>query len=161
MRLREQVRAVAARVFGDRAAPVGGVARDRRLLKRALRGTDPGAVLVVGPSLATRQALRGRHVDVADTVPFPEVTVCSAVRGPGSLPPGRWDTVVVSDPGPSPQGRLAAVLEGCRPGARVLLLDHCRDDATAPGPAALSTVGSPGRPLGRGQRRLWLAEVDR
>jgi hypothetical protein len=161
LRLRERARDTAARVFGERAVPVGGVARDRRLLKRALSGGDPGDVLVVGPSLAARQALHGRQVDVADTVPSPEVTVCSAVRVSGSLPPGRWDTVVVADPGPSPQGRLAAVREACRPGARVLLLDHCGDDATAPGPAALAAVAHPGKPLGRGRRRLWPAEVVR
>ena len=156
--MRESVRSAAARVFGDRPAPVGRVARDRRLLRRALTGIDPGAVLVVGRSLATRQALPGRSVDVADTVPYPEVTVCSAVGGPGSLPEARWDTVV-TEPGPDPAGRLAAVRAACRPGGRVLLRDDSGDDASAPGPAALAAVARPGRPLGRGRRRLWPAEV--
>jgi hypothetical protein len=158
--MRELVRETAARVFGERPAPVGGVARDRRLLRRALAGNDPGVVLVVGPSLATRQALPGRPVDVADTVPYPEVTVCSAVAGPGSLPEARWDTVVVAEVGPDPAARLAAVRAACRPGARVLLLDDTGDDATGPGPAALAAVARTGRPLGRrGRRRLWPADV--
>lgn len=156
-RLRDAVRQVAARRLGERPAPVGGVARDRRLLRRALAPESAGRVLVVGPGLATRQALPGRHVDVAGTVPHhAEVTVCSLVAGPGSLPEGRWDTVVIAEPGPDLPGRLDAARRACRPGGRVLVLERTGVEGTA-----LSEVATVTGVLGRGRRRLWVGEVAR
>ena len=38
-------------------------------------------------------------VDVVGTSPYaPDVTVCSLLDGPSSLPEHRWDTILVTDP---------------------------------------------------------------
>lgn len=152
-RPRQLVRDLAARVIGERAAPVGGVARDRRLLRRALGHRTPGRVLVVGPGLAVRQVLPGLHVDVAGPLPHLEVTVCSSVDAPGSLPPARWDTVVVTDPGRDLAGRLAAVRTACRPGGRVLVLDRTGDVEPV-----LARVADVEGHVGR-RPRVWTAAV--
>lgn len=133
MKAREAVRRLAERFIGERAAPVGGVARDRRLVRRTLAGEPVGRVLVVGPGLAVRQALPGAVVDVAGTSPHSEeVTVCSPALDAGSLPPLRWDTVIVTDPGPDLSRRLAAVRPACRPGGRLVLVSAA-DDAVPVG----------------------------
>src|SRR5215212_9295227 len=61
---------VASRWFGERRLPIGGTSRDRRLLREVLNSAEAGRVLVVGPSLAARQALAKHPVDVAGTNPF-------------------------------------------------------------------------------------------
>jgi len=152
---RALLRELASRVLGDRPAPVGGVARDRRLLRRALRRADVGRVLVVGPGLALRQALPGAQIDVAGTSPHSaEVTVCSVAIGRGSLPARRWDTVVVTEPGADLRARLEAVREACRPGGRLLVLDRDGLD-----PALLQTVAVPSGVVGSGRLLVWLGEV--
>lgn len=159
-RARELARTLAVRVFGDRPAPVGEVARERRLLQAALADRPVGRVLVVGPGTAARQALApaGVVVDVAGTVPLPEVTVCSAVDEAGSLPPARWDTVVVSDPGDDLLGRLRAVVPACRAGAIVLVVDRGQWPAGSPEADALRRVAA--APVTtRGRHRVWAAEV--
>lgn len=150
MSLRDAVRERVGRHAGDRRLPVGSVARDRRLLSRALRHVPAGRALVVGPGLAVRQALRRAPVDVAGTSPHAEeVTVCSLVLGAGSLPPARWDLVVVTDPGSDLRRRLDAVRPACRPGARLLLLGRTEDAA----PDGLLVT----RTLARSGRRVWVA----
>lgn len=158
---RHLLRALASRCLGDRAAPVGGVARDRRILRRALRGRAAGRVLVVGSGLAARQALPACRLDVVGTNPHAaEVTVCSTASGVGSLPSARWDTVIISDPGHDFVERIRAVRSACRPGARLLVLDRAGWDREAPEPRALAEVATITQVLGRQRHRLWLAEVD-
>lgn len=159
-RPRELVRALAERRVGERPVPVGGVAGDRRLLRRALADTDVGHVLVVGPGLAARQALPGVAVDVVGIVPHrADVTVCSAATGPRSLPPDRWDTVIVVEPGPDLPGRLAAVATACRPSGRVLVLDRSGWTADGPQVRALAAIATVTGVRGRGRRRLWTAQM--
>lgn len=145
MRAREAIRRIAERYVGERAAPVGGVARDRRLVRRTLDGQPVGRVLVVGPGLAVRQALRGAVIDVAGTSPHSEeVNVCTPALDAGSLPSGRWDTVVVTDRGPDLSRRLAAVRPACRPGGRLVLVGSA-DDPPPSGLDVRSTVRRRGR----------------
>lgn len=159
-RPRELVRRLAERWVGERAVPVGGVARDRRLLRRALSGAPAGRVLVVGPGLAARQALPQASVDVAGTVPhMAEVTVCSAATGARSLPADRWDTVIVSDPGADLPGRMAAVRSACRPGGRVLVIDRSGWAADGPEARALTAAVTVTAVTGRGRHRVWTARV--
>lgn len=155
---RERVRALASRLFGERPLPVGDVARDRRVLRRVLTGRPPGRVLVVGRGLPVRQALPGVAVDVAGTSPhLAEVNVCSSVTSTGSLPRNRWDTVVVSEPGPDPAGRLQAVVAACRPGGRLLLLDRTGWVPALPSDdRSLLQVVHEGR-----SHRVWAGEVSR
>lgn len=160
VRMRRLVRDLAGRWLGERAAPVGGVARDRRALRRALGGREVGRVLVVGPGLATRQALPGARVDVAGTSPHMlEVTVCSTASAAGSLPANRWDTVIVADPGTDLPGRLQAVVPACRAGARLVVIDRDGWAADAPEVRALAAAADITGILGRRRHRLWLAQV--
>lgn len=153
------LRRAAARWVNERVFPVGGVARDRRLLRRALTSVPVGRALVVGPNIAARQALRGAKVDVAGTVPqAPEVNVCSTVRTVGSLPPERWDTVVIADSGEQLEERLPAVLPACRPNAWLVVLRRDRRLAQAD-ESALLRVASIQATLTSGRHRLWLARV--
>ena len=103
--------------------PVGRVARHRRLLRRVLADAPVGRVLVVGPWRAALQAFTSSRVDVAGTSPHTEqITVCSTVEVPGSLPSRRWDTVILSG-STNAADRMLAVLPACRPGARVVLVE--------------------------------------
>jgi hypothetical protein len=130
------------RWLGERAVPIGGTARDRTLLRRALGGSQAGRVLVVGPGLAVRQALPLNEVDVAGTSPYSaEITVCSAVRTVGSLPSQRWDTVVVTDTSAHLDERLRAVAPACRASARLLVLGGT-EQALAGQLSAISEVAS-------------------
>jgi hypothetical protein len=129
-RRRQIIRTLAARWIGERPIPIGGVAKDRRLLRRALRGRSVGRVLVIGSSVAVRQALPDVDVDVVGTSPHAlDVTVCSAVGGVHSLPRARWDTVIFSQPGPELPDRLSAVIPACRPYARLIVMSR-REMAT-------------------------------
>jgi hypothetical protein len=158
--VRRILRIAAARWVGERIVPVGGVARDRRLLRSVLAGEDPGKVLVVGPNIAARQALRGRPVDVVGTSPYTQyVTVCSELRRVGSLPPRRWSTVILSAPGDELQARLERVLPACRPGARLIVLDR---GAWAKDPGrkgAIESVAHIEQTFARGAHRVWSARL--
>jgi hypothetical protein len=166
--VRSNVRAVArttaARLLGERALPMGAVATERRLVLQALSGQFVGAVLVVGPGLAVRQALAGTHVDVAGTSPHnDEVTVCSRVQGPGSLPHRRWDTVIIAQRADADlPGRLAAIAPACRPGARLLVMERADRSGiqrrNRP-PEALASVADIRGHVGRPGRGVWLARV--
>lgn len=158
--LRQGVRALAARLLGERAVPIGQVARDRRILRRALRGLPVGRVLVIGPGLAARQAWPDARVDVAGTSPYStEVTVCSTALGAGSLPPARWDTVVISAVGDDLSQQLAAVQPACRANARLLVLDREGSAGPAPHARALAEAASTTDVIARGRQRVWVAEV--
>jgi hypothetical protein len=157
---RRILQVVAARWVGERVVPVGGVARDRRLLREAVAGADLGRVLVVGPSISARQALRGRPVDVVGTSPYaPYVTVCSAMRHPTSLPIRRWDTVILSDPGDELTLRLARVLPACRPEATLIVLDRGAWASDPRRATAIDEVARIDRTLVRGRHRLWMARL--
>jgi hypothetical protein len=158
--LRELVRRAAARWVGERVIPIGGVAQDRRLLRRALAPATSGRVLVVGPSLAARQALAGQPLDVVGTSPYAAyVTVCSSLHGPGSLPEARWDTVVVTQVDDALAERLRTVRPACRPGARILVLERHHDPADSEPMTAISSVASVQQVHLRRHRRLWVARV--
>lgn len=153
-------RELVSRLAGDRRLPVGGVARDRRLLRRALRDREPGAVLAIGTGVAVRQVLPLARVDVAGVIPhLREVTVCSRASGAGSLPPGRWDTIVVTEPGADLAARLAAAVPAARPRGRLLVLDRHRWTAEDPEPRALRAVGDVVQVVGRGAARVWVTEL--
>lgn len=159
-RSRAAVRSVAGRLLGERAVPIGAIARDRRLLRRALRGHSVGRVLVLGPGLAARQAWPDARVDVAGTSPYsPEVTICSEAVGGGSLPTARWDTVIISAAQDDLSEQLAAIQAACRPSARLLLLDHQGWDERTPEIRALADAASISCVLGKGRQRAWLAET--
>ncbi len=99
--------------------PLGRNARMRRLVRRELG--DRAHALVIGPTAAVRQALRGAVLDVVGTSPYdPQVTVVSRALGAGSLP-RRWDCVVVTEPEPPPE-RLEAATSACLPGGVVAVL---------------------------------------
>lgn len=107
---------------------LGPRGHDVRALRGALQGVQ-GRVLVVGDRRALERALQEAPValDVAGTDSAdPAVTVVSAVSGPGSLPVGRWDAVVVTEPGPRPDQRLAAARAACRAPGRLVVLDRRR-----------------------------------
>jgi hypothetical protein len=155
--MRQMLRSWVGRVVGERPIPLGRVARDRRTLRRALAPRPVGRVLVVGPGLAARQAFPNADVDVAGTSPHStEVTVCSAVSGRGSLPPDRWDTIVISEPSGDLTELLRAIQPACRRGARVVLL-HC------PGAFVPDAAAADGVRLTRGTsgrlRDVWMTEV--
>jgi hypothetical protein len=153
-------RARVARLLGDRPLPIGNVARDRRLVRRALGGRFLGRVLVVGPGRAVRQALPDVGVDVAGTDPHAlDVNVCSAVHGTGSLPPERWDTVVVRDCGSDVAARFAAVVPACRPRATLIVFDPGGGRASSTAAGALAQVAVVRSVIGRGEHRLWIAEL--
>jgi hypothetical protein len=158
--LRMLIRQGASRWVGERAIPVGGVAQDRRLLRRALAPGTSGRVLVDGPSLAARQALGGQPLDVVGTSAHAaDVTVCSALQGPGSLPEARWDTVVVTRVDQHLAERLRALRPACRPGGRILVFErHARLGHGEP-MAAIRAVASVQHVHVRGSRRLWVARV--
>ena len=106
--------------------PVGLVATDRRLLgaERASLGTD---VAVLGESLAVRQALPDVRLDVIGTDPFDlSVTVLSDGLGPGSLPVGRWSSLVLVDPPVDQRSTLLdAAATACQvDGVVVVLVDR-------------------------------------
>lgn len=151
---------LARRWVGERAIPVGGLARDRRFLRRALRGQDWGRVLVIGPGLAVRQVLPPGRVDVVGTSPYrSEVTVCSALVGPRPLPPGRWDTLVMTEVDEGFGDRLRAAVPACRPEARVVVFErHGQPDAVGH-VSELTAVASLEQVLLRQGRRLWVARV--
>jgi hypothetical protein len=158
-RTRRLLRWVAAHWIGDHVVPVGGVAGDRRLLRRGL--TFPvGRALVVGPSTAARQAMRGSHVDVAGTSPHAaEITVCSTVRDPGALPPGRWNTVIVTESTVDLRQRLQAIAPACLPGARLLILERDQRSRTANDHAQVAQLCALESTLERGSRRLLVARM--
>ena len=83
-RPRQLLRRVASKWIGERAIPVGGVASDRRLLRRVLEGRSVGRVLVIGRSLAARQALAPMQIDVAGTSPYATGSL-SARQSTGSI----------------------------------------------------------------------------
>jgi hypothetical protein len=103
--------------------PLGVVAADRRLLaaERALLGRD---VAVLGASLAVRQSLPDVRLDVIGTDPFdPSVTVLSDGLGPGSLPVGRWSSLVLVDPPVDQRSLLLdAAATACRVDGVVVIL---------------------------------------
>jgi pimeloyl-ACP methyl ester carboxylesterase len=158
---RALIRRLAARWVGERRIPFGSVARDRRVLRRAL-GTEPvGRVLVVGHSLAARQALAPIAVDVAGTNPHSaEVNVCSAVRGVGSLPPARWDTVLISEHASDLVEQLDAIRPACRPDARLLVLDREGWDDQSPQARSLADVSSVQNVVRGPRRRVWVTRVS-
>ena len=159
-RIRLLLRRAAGRWVGERAVPVGAVARDRRLLRRALAQASLGRVLVVGSSLAARQAWPRAAVDVVGTSPYAaEVTVCSRLDGPASLPRARWDTVVVTEVGEGLAERLRVLRPACRPRARVVLLERDGQTDLAGPAAALRQVAVLHQVHLRRSRRLWIAQV--
>jgi hypothetical protein len=158
-RTRRLLRWAAARWIGDHVVPVGGVAGDRRLLRRGL-SFPVGRALVVGHSTAARQAMRGSHVDVAGTNPHAaEITVCSMVRDPGALPPRRWNTVIVTDSTVNLGQRLHAISPACLPGARLLVLERDQRNRTANDHALVEHVCALENTLERGSRRLLVARM--
>ena len=159
-RARALVRRLAARWVGERRIPFGSVARDRRVLRRALRTEPVGRVLVVGHGLAARQALAPLAVDVAGTNPHSaEVNVCSAVRGADSLPPGRWDTVLISEHTSDFVEQLDAIRPACRPGARLYVLDRDGWDDQSPQARSLAAVGSVHKVVEGPRRHVWVTQV--
>jgi hypothetical protein len=157
---RALIRRLAARWVGERRIPFGSVASDRRVLRRALRAEPVGSVLVVGPGLAARQALAPIAVDVAGTNPHSaEVNVCSAVRGAGSLPPARWDTVLISEHASDFVEQLDAIRPACRLGARLLVLDREGWDDQSPQARSLADVASVQKVVGGPRRRVWVTRV--
>lgn len=160
-RARAVVRNLAGRWVGERRIPLGRVARDRRALRRALRAEPVGSVLVVGPGLAARQALAPKVVDVAGTIPhLAEVNVCSTVRGAGSLPQSRWDTVIISEHDSGFAEQLDAIGPACRPGARLLVVDREGWDDQSPQAVALAGVASVERLVAGRGRRIWVTRVQ-
>jgi hypothetical protein len=157
-RMRTLLSRVAARWIGERVIPVGGVAGDRRLLRTGL--TFPvGRALVIGPSTAARQALRGSHVDVAGTSPqAAEVTVCSSARDEDSLPRGRWNTVIITD-STVDRERLRAVAQACSPGARLLILRRDQQGKAWKDLAEVAELCTLEGTLERGTRRLVVART--
>ena len=155
--LRLLLRQAAGRWLRERAIPVGGVAADRRLLRRALPQESLGRVLVVGSSLAARQAWPQTVVDVVGTSPYAaDVTVCSHLDGPDSLPPARWDTVLVTETDRGLAERLQVLRSACRPQGRLLMLQ--RGDVGDPA-ATLAHVAVVKQVYHRRGRRLVVAEV--
>lgn len=145
---------------GERRLPVGNVALDRRLLRRALGEHAGGSVLVVGPGLAARQAFPDAQVDVAGTSPHSaEISVCSAVDKPTALPPARWSTVIVMDLGADPAGRLGAARRACRDGGTLLVVDRIGWDEHSPEVAMLAGMAAVTRAVGAATRRAWLAKA--
>jgi hypothetical protein len=159
-RPRQHLRRLAVRWVGDSAIPIGGVAGDRRLLRRALRAQSLGRVLVVGPGLATRQALPEVLVDVAGVVPLTEVTVCSAVRDADSLPRARWDTIVITDLTTDLSERLRAIRPACRSQARLYVLSRGGGAADRLRAAQLAELATIEATLTRRGRRLWIARIS-
>jgi hypothetical protein len=156
--LRLLVQRAAGRWLRERAIPVGGVAADRRLLCDALPQDSLGRVLVVGASLAARQAWPQTVVDVVGTSPYAsDVTVCSHLDGPDSLPPARWDTVLVTETDPRLAERLQVLRSACRPRARLVVLQRV---AVGDPAAALAQVGVVQEVHHRRHRRLVVAEVS-
>lgn len=130
-----------ARFALEHRLPWGQAARRRRLL-RAATARRPDSVLVVGDPLRVLAPWSGLVPDVAGTSPHdPRVTVVSAVEAPGSLPSGRWEVVVVTEPGVDPAGRSAACWRAVAPGGRLVLLDGARG---LPPPAAASRLSCAG-----------------
>jgi len=154
------LRRAAGRWLRERAVPVGGLAGDRRLLRRALPPATLGRVLVVGSSLAARQVW-GTSVDVVGTSPHaPYVTVCSLLDSEASLPAARWDTVVVTEIDDGLADRLQVLRTACRSRARLVLLQRGgRVDLTQL-VAALGGVAVVQRVHHARQRTLVLAEVS-
>lgn len=139
------------RKVARRAMSIGRDTRDRRLLRRAV-ADDPGRVLVVGPSRAARRLFG--MVDVAGTDQYStEITVCSAAVGAGTLPAGRWDTIVVTEPGRDLSARLDAVLPACR--ARLVIVERRRHapDVEQHLRARADVRGV----VGGARRRVWVA----
>lgn len=159
--LRRLTRRAAGRLLRERPIPVGAVARDRRLLRHHLPPESVGRVLVVGSSLAARQAWPRATVDVAGTSPYAAyVTVCSHLDGPASLPAARWDTVVVTEVDQGLAERLRTLGPACRPQARLVVLQD--DDDTVQGTmAALGQVAELPQVCRRRGRALLVAEVSR
>ena len=129
--LRRQLGSLRRRVRTWRR-PVGMIAADRRLLgaERASLGAD---VAVLGESLAVRQALPDVRLDLIGNDPFDSsVTVLSDCLGPGSLPVGRWSSLVLVDPPRDQRSTLLdAAATACRvDGVVVILVD--RGDAEWP-----------------------------
>jgi hypothetical protein len=159
-RVRLLLRRAAGRWLGERPIPVGAVAGDRRLLRQALSAASLGRVLVVGGSLPARQAWSGATLDVVGTSPYAaEVTVCSSLDGPASLPEARWDTVVVTDVGQGLAERLQVLRRACRPQARLVLLERDPPPELAGSAAALRQVAVLQQVHLRRSRRLWIAQV--
>ena len=145
---------------GERPLPVGGVARDRHLLRRAFARRPVGRVLVIGPALAARQALPAVKIDVAGTSPHrAEVTVCSAVRGVDSLPARRWDTIVITDPDEDLPARLRAILPACRPAAQLVVVDRGEPADQGARELAIQEVASIEKVLARHGHRAWVASI--
>jgi hypothetical protein len=159
-RLRLLLTRAAGRLLGERALPVGALARDRRLLRHALPPESLGRVLVVGSSLAARQAWPGATVDVVGTSPYAaEVTVCSRLDGPASLPRARWDTVVVTEVSQGLTERLQVLGPACRPQGRLVLLERKGPTDLARPATALRQVAVLQQVHLRRSRRLWIAQV--
>ena len=129
--LRRQLGALRRRARTWRC-PVGVVAADRRLLgsERAALGAD---VAVLGESIAVRQALPDVRLDVIGNDPFDRsVTVLSDGVGPGSLPVGRWSSLVLVDPPADQRSTLLdAAATACRVAGVVVILTD-RGDAEWP-----------------------------
>jgi len=156
---RATLRVFIARWVGERPIPIGGVAADRRLIRRALAGRVPGRVLVVGPGLAARQALKGVKVDVAGTSPHSsEVNVCSSVRGATSLPADRWDTVIISAPADL-RSQLEAIRPACHRPAQILVIDRTSHSTRSVDPLTVQAELGEASALRRGRRRAWIAAV--
>jgi hypothetical protein len=117
-------------------------------------------VLVIGRSLAARQALAPMQVDVAGTSPYAtEITVCSTVNGVDSLPRARWDTIIFTEAGRNLSTQLAAARQACRVGARLLILDCGVSMADENVATTLTEVASIEQLLEHRGRRLWVARV--
>jgi hypothetical protein len=141
-------RRTASRAAGRLPVPPSGLL-DLPLLRQALQGAQ-GSVLVVGDRRVVVRALPGGRatVDAAGTDPHDAgVTVVSTADAADSLPPGQWDVVVVTEPGPDPAGRLAAAAGACRRGG--LLVARA-------GPSRPAPDGTTREAVGAGARRRWL-----
>jgi hypothetical protein len=88
-----------------------------------------------------------------------EVTVCSRLDGPASLPEARWDTVVVTDVGQGLAERLQVLRPACRPQARLVLLERDGPTDLAGHASALRQVAVLQQVHLRRSRRLWIAQV--
>ena len=75
------------------------------------------------------------------------------------MPKCRWDTVIVSDPGPDFSRRLLAIAPACRTSARLLVLDRSGWNVQTSEVRALAEVAAIRHVTGRGRHRIWSATM--
>jgi hypothetical protein len=157
---RRLVQALAKRWVGERPIPVGGLARDRVLLRRALGGAASVRVLVVGPGLAVRQALTTAQVDVVGTSPYrSEVTVCSDLMRATSLPRARWETVIITTVEDNFAQQLPILVSACQPGGRMAVFQRTGAEQNLGYVSELASVATLEQVLLKGRRVVWLART--